>query len=42
VVTPHVAGSTPRFPERAFRLARRQLERYLAREPLENVVSEGY
>jgi phosphoglycerate dehydrogenase-like enzyme len=42
VITPHVAGSAPRFPERAFRFARRQLERYLAGEPLENVVSEGY
>jgi phosphoglycerate dehydrogenase-like enzyme len=41
-ITPHVAGGSPRFLERAFTLAGRQVERYLKGEPLINVVTEGY
>lgn len=43
LITPHVAGSTPEFIHRAFRFGAAQLRRYLAGEPLENVVSDaGY
>jgi phosphoglycerate dehydrogenase-like enzyme len=42
LITPHVAGSTSRFPERAWRFAGEQLRRYLAGEPLRNVVRRGY
>lgn len=42
LLTPHVAGSTTAFKPRAYRLVRDQLERYLAGQPLENVVTEGY
>lgn len=42
LITPHVAGDTPRFRERAYRLVRAQLDRYRAGEPLVNVVREGY
>lgn len=42
LLTPHVAGASPRFHARAFRLVRRQLERLLAGEPPLNVVEEGY
>ncbi len=38
VVTPHVAGATPRYLERALALFIDNLERFLARQPLENVV----
>jgi phosphoglycerate dehydrogenase-like enzyme len=42
-ITPHVAGSTPEFIHRAFRFGVAQLRRYLAGQPLENVVSDsGY
>jgi phosphoglycerate dehydrogenase-like enzyme len=41
-ITPHVAGGSPRFLERAFTLAGQQVERYLKGEPLINVVTEGY
>jgi phosphoglycerate dehydrogenase-like enzyme len=42
-VTPHVAGVTKMFPERAYQLVREQIVRYLSREPLVNVVHEqGY
>ena len=41
-ITPHVAGFTSGFPERAWRFVRGQIERYAAGEPLENVVREGY
>lgn len=42
-ITPHVAGSTPLFLPRAYRLVRAQLERYAAGEPLANVVGDtGY
>jgi phosphoglycerate dehydrogenase-like enzyme len=43
LITPHVAGSTPEFIHRGFRLAAEQVRRYLAGEPLENVVTDaGY
>ena len=41
-ITPHVGGGSPRFLQRAFKLAGEQVGRYLAGEPLLNVVSEGY
>lgn len=41
LITPHVAGSTPRFMERGFALVRAQLERLRAGEPLVNVVADG-
>jgi phosphoglycerate dehydrogenase-like enzyme len=43
LITPHVGGSTPEFIYRAFRFGADQVRRYLAGEPLENVVSDaGY
>jgi phosphoglycerate dehydrogenase-like enzyme len=43
LITPHVGGSTPEFIHRAFRFGADQVRRYLAGEPLENVVSDaGY
>lgn len=42
LITPHVAGSTPRFMDRGWRLVAAQAERYLRGEPLLNVVSDGY
>lgn len=42
LVTPHVGGNVVGFPRRAERLVLAQLDRFLAGEPLENVVSEGY
>jgi phosphoglycerate dehydrogenase-like enzyme len=41
-ITPHVAGGSPRFLERAFTLAGQQVERYLKGEALLNVVKDGY
>lgn len=42
-ITPHVAGSTPDFIHRAFRFGAAQVRRFIAGEPLENVVSDfGY
>lgn len=41
-LTPHVAGGSPRFLERAFTLAGEQVARYAKGEPLKNVVTEGY
>jgi phosphoglycerate dehydrogenase-like enzyme len=38
LLTPHVAGSTPQFAPRAVRTALDELERYMAGEPLQNVV----
>jgi phosphoglycerate dehydrogenase-like enzyme len=38
LLTPHVAGSTPQFAPRALRTAAGELRRYLAGEPLHNVV----
>lgn len=43
LITPHIAGLTPNFMERAFALIGQNIERYLKGEPLENVVGEaGY
>jgi phosphoglycerate dehydrogenase-like enzyme len=42
-ITPHIAGSTPEFVYRAFRFGAAQVRRYLAGQPLENIVTEaGY
>jgi len=38
LITPHVAGSTPQFAPRAVRTAAAELRRYIAGEPLQNVV----
>jgi len=42
LITPHVAGSSTAFLERAWRFVGEQCRRYLDGEPLRNVVSEGY
>jgi phosphoglycerate dehydrogenase-like enzyme len=43
LITPHIGGSTPEFIHRAFRFAAAQVRRFVAGEPLENVVGEvGY
>jgi len=42
LLTPHVGGAVAGFPARAYALVRRQLERWVAGEPLENVVRDGY
>lgn len=43
LITPHIGGSTPEFIHRAFRFGAEQVRRYLAGDPLENVVTEaGY
>lgn len=42
-ITPHVGGSTTGAAERAAAIVREQLQRYVAREPLQNVVGDaGY
>lgn len=41
-ITPHVAGDTRKFPERAYRLIGEQISRYASGEPLHNVVHENY
>lgn len=44
IITPHIAGVTPHYYDRAARLFAENLERYLAKEPLENLyqASRGY
>jgi phosphoglycerate dehydrogenase-like enzyme len=43
LITPHVAGSTPEFIHRAFRFGVDQVRRYIAGQPLENIVNDiGY
>jgi phosphoglycerate dehydrogenase-like enzyme len=42
LLTPHVAGSVSGLPARAMRLVRAQLDRWLAGEPLDNVVTGDY
>jgi hypothetical protein len=37
-----VGGGTPGWANRAYRLVREQLGRFVAGEPLRNVVSDGY
>lgn len=41
-LTPHIAGSTPASRRRTLRLIRSQLLRYLAGEPLNNVINDTY
>jgi phosphoglycerate dehydrogenase-like enzyme len=38
LLTPHVGGSSPQFAPRALRIAAEELRRYMAGEPLQNVV----
>ena len=42
MISPHCAGDTPAADRAAWALAARQLRRYVAGEPLENVVRDGY
>jgi phosphoglycerate dehydrogenase-like enzyme len=42
LVTPHIAGRSPHFLARAYRLVRDQLEREASGRPLRNVVGAGY
>jgi phosphoglycerate dehydrogenase-like enzyme len=43
LITPHVGGSTPEFIHRAFHFGAEQARRFIAGQPLENVVTEaGY
>lgn len=42
VITPHVGGGTQGWERRGFRLVREQLARYLAGEPLHNMVGRDY
>lgn len=41
-ITPHIAGSNPASVRRTLRLLRSQLLRYLAGEPLKNVITGSY
>ena len=38
LITPHIGGSTPQFAPRAVKTAEAELRRYIAGEPLHNVV----
>jgi phosphoglycerate dehydrogenase-like enzyme len=38
LLTPHIGGSSPRFAQRALQIASDELRRYIAGEPLHNVV----
>jgi phosphoglycerate dehydrogenase-like enzyme len=43
MITPHIGGSTPEFIHRAFRFGAQQVRRFIAGQPLENVVTDaGY
>src|SRR5579863_2222539 len=42
LLTPHVGGDSEKFMERAFRLIREQVERFVRGEPLLNVVTGEY
>lgn len=42
LITPHVAGHVPGFPRRAVTLIRSQLQRWVAGEPLLNIVTGSY
>ncbi|GGG62970.1 2-hydroxyacid dehydrogenase [Edaphobacter dinghuensis] len=43
LITPHVGGSTPEFIHRAFQFGAEQVRRFVAGQPLENVVTDaGY
>jgi phosphoglycerate dehydrogenase-like enzyme len=41
LLTPHVGGSSPEFAPRGLRVAAAELRRYIAGEPLQNVVQAG-
>jgi phosphoglycerate dehydrogenase-like enzyme len=41
LITPHVSGISPRYEERAFALFAENLRRYVAAEPLLNLVEPG-
>lgn len=41
-ITPHVAGDTKKFPERAYKLVKEQVSRHASGEPLRNIVYNGY
>jgi phosphoglycerate dehydrogenase-like enzyme len=38
LITPHIGGSSPQFAVRALKIAADELRRYIAGEPLRNVV----
>jgi phosphoglycerate dehydrogenase-like enzyme len=42
LITPHTAGSVRGVFRRGYALAGDQIRRYVAGEPLENVVRDGY
>ncbi|HWX74081.1 MAG TPA: NAD(P)-dependent oxidoreductase, partial [Solirubrobacteraceae bacterium] len=42
LITPHLAGDSPRASRKAFALVGDQVRRYVAGEPLINVVEQGY
>ncbi|MBV8445818.1 MAG: 2-hydroxyacid dehydrogenase, partial [Candidatus Dormibacteraeota bacterium] len=42
LITPHIGGAVTRVFERGWRFAGEQVRRYIAGEPLRNVVSDGY
>jgi phosphoglycerate dehydrogenase-like enzyme len=43
LITPHIGGSTPEFIHRAFRFGAQQVRRFIAGQPLENIVTDaGY
>ena len=42
LITPHVGGGTPGWASRAYRLVREQVSRFVAGEPMRNVVVDGY
>jgi phosphoglycerate dehydrogenase-like enzyme len=41
LLTPHIGGSSPQFAPRSLRIAAAELRRYMAGEPLQNVVQQG-
>lgn len=41
LITPHIAGSSPQFAPRSLKTAADELRRYIAGEPLRNVVQAG-
>lgn len=42
LITPHVAGDSDRFMQRAFKLIREQVERFVRGEALINIVTGEY
>jgi phosphoglycerate dehydrogenase-like enzyme len=41
LLTPHIGGSSPQFAPRSLRIAAAELRRYMAGEPLQNVVQQA-